>query len=153
MAPAFLSLLGLCVLTPWTFALPAANNNEIYYLVNCSKCAITDSNCRYYRSLMAYYLIQSKSENGELPTATSEAPGLLNWEGNTILGTFSAANDPDFSATIDKDALNSQFYNTVGTGKTETHNFTCYKDSDRILYRNGSDYCYSIYWCQWVGQS
>ncbi|PMD34870.1 hypothetical protein L207DRAFT_588371 [Hyaloscypha variabilis F] len=151
-APTFLQILGLSALLLSTSAFPATNSNEIYYLANCSKCDITDDNCPYYRSLMAYYLDASKSENGQLPTATSEATGLLTWEGNTILGSFTGAKDPDFSATIDQDALNSQFYNIVGSGKTESHNFTCYKDSDRLLYRKGPDYCYSIYWCQWVGQ-
>lgn len=115
-----LRLLGICALLLSTSALPTANNNEIYYLVNCSKCAITDSNCQYYRSLMAYYLAQSKSENGEAPTATSESTGLLNWEGNTILGTFTGASDPDFSASINQNGLSAQFYNVVGTGKTES---------------------------------
>ena len=170
-ATTFLQILGLSALLLSTSAFPATNSNEIYYLANCSKCDITDDNCPYYRSLMAYYLDASKSENGQLPTATSEATGLLTWEENTILGSFTGAKDPDFSATIDQDALNSQFYNIVGSGKTESRelmwsrsvqnsrganpvldNFTCYKDSDRLLYRKGPDYCYSIYWCQWVGQ-
>ena len=119
-ASTFLRALGLCILLISISALPAGNNNEIYSLANCSKCVITDSNCQYYRSLMAYYLMQSKSETGESPTATSESTGLLAWEGNTILGTFVGANDPDFSASIGKNALNASFYNVVGTGKTES---------------------------------
>jgi hypothetical protein len=128
MTRTFLKVLGFSALLALGVALPTANSNEIYYLVNCSatKCATMDSKCQFYRSLMAYYSVQSKSENGELPTSISAASGLLNWEGNTILGTFSTAKDPVFSATIDKDALNAKFYNIVGPGKTESRKFTCY---------------------------
>lgn len=120
MARTFLRLLGFCFILPFATTRRAANSNEVYYLVNCSKCAMTDGNCQYYRSLIAYYPNESKSAGGQLPAAISAATGLLNWEGNTILGTLSPANDPDFSATIDSNALNATTYYIVGTGKTET---------------------------------
>ena len=121
-----MQILGLCALLPLAAAAPAltsrTNSNEIYYLVNCSKCPWSggSGSCQYYHSLMAYYSDQSKSMNSQVPTATSAASGTINWEGKTILGSFTGAKDPDFSSTLESNGVYDTVFNLVGTGKTET---------------------------------
>ena len=128
MARTFLQILGLCAVVPLAAAAPVltsrTNSNEIYYLVNCSKDVHTgNTGSQYYHSLMAYYSDQSKSMNSQVPTAISAASGTINWEGKTILGSFTGAKDPDFSSTIESNGVSDAVFNLVGTGKTETREF------------------------------
>ncbi|CZT43301.1 uncharacterized protein RSE6_03313 [Rhynchosporium secalis] len=111
-----LPLLGLCVLVSLVAVAPAANIDEIFYLANCSPCIITDKNCRFTRSTIAYYPRESASENGEYPAEILGVPSVIAWEGITVSGTFSTTNL--FTAKINSDAKNKKLYEFSGTGST-----------------------------------
>ncbi|KAL2061450.1 hypothetical protein VTL71DRAFT_7723 [Oculimacula yallundae] len=137
------STLGICALVS---SVAASNPNEIFYLANCSPCVITDNNCKFTRSTIAYYPKQSASENGEYPADIVQSSTVIAWEGITVSGLFSTTDT--FSATIRSDAKPKKLYELVGTGSTSKHAFNCYHDQNRILYKDGKDYCYPQYYCQ-----
>lgn len=138
MAREYLQFLGLCALFSLVIAAPQSNSGEIYYLVNCAPCQITAANCQYTYSTMAYYAHQSGSENQEMPDAivpAAPAPALviINWEGNTVQGAFSATNI--FNATIAKDAKNKVLFNLVGNGTSLTREYSgVLKDMSLVPY-------------------
>jgi hypothetical protein len=113
----FFRLLGLCALIFLASAASIANSNEIYYLVNCANCTIATSGCQYYRSTMAYYPMQSKSENGEFPPSIVPASVVIVWEGNVVLGQFPTTN---FMVTIDANAKTKNTFDYAGNGTTAT---------------------------------
>jgi hypothetical protein len=108
--------------------------------------------CSYCTSEMDYYAHDAESRTGQQPDAVSQidesAP--IQWEGNTISGKFQGGDV--FVSVIDRDAQNLDDFDFAGSGYNNYHNFSCYKDNQRVLYSvNTGNYgleCVSIYYCE-----
>ncbi|KUJ17718.1 uncharacterized protein LY89DRAFT_733547 [Mollisia scopiformis] len=132
-----LPLLGLSTLSQAT--------TEIVYLANCAGCP-TSEGCEYYRSTMDYYPDVTESLDGQYPSAIAGFDWVVGWEGNVMKRNFPDGDTFTSAITTDAQSLANGAY--AGFGENKYRSFSCYKDSQRELYQDGTDYCYSIYYCE-----
>jgi hypothetical protein len=120
------------------------DDSEVLYLSNCE---YSDS---HISSEMNYYRHLQRSQNGELPDATTVVMFGANivWERQHLSGRFRDGNT--FRVFIDDhDGPN---FSIKGYGSNDYHGFTCRQDSVQFLYKdvatNVTKTCRSIYYCQ-----
>lgn len=116
-----------------------AQTKETVYLTNCGS-----------RSEYSYYKKGHNSENLSPPDDVchfSTGNNLpINWEYNLLKCTFSSG--VVFETEMGSVGINE--YSGQGTQRVPGKNprvFDCFRDNQRVLYRNGATECRAIFWC------
>jgi len=108
----------------------------------------------YPGSEMLYYSNDAESRTGQKPDDVAfinpDAAILSPFEGHTVVGIFPSGEV--FTTEITPGAENIANFAYAGTGQNQYHQFSCYKDDNRLLWQGmDGEYeqaCYSQYYCK-----
>ncbi|KAH8888952.1 hypothetical protein GQ53DRAFT_748500 [Thozetella sp. PMI_491] len=104
-------------------------------------------NCDLGYSEMLYYVNDADSQNGQVPADGDICQWVrtITWEGQSNSCTFRTG--VTATSNIQSGAGSYAVGKYAGSASNGFHNFNCYRDSNRLIYKSGEASCYSIYYC------
>ncbi|KAK0730153.1 hypothetical protein B0H67DRAFT_24903 [Lasiosphaeris hirsuta] len=146
---------SLATASPLAVGKRTAGANEAIYLTDCMTKSTTPQQWSQYSW---YEDGRHKSQNGEAPDAIARINGLVGyvlWErgvGSSQCAWFGQLGDSvSACAEMPRDAATHNVGEKAGNlrrnGVSSEQQWTCYKDSGRILYQTSGVQCRSKYYC------